>query len=177
VAAILTKPYAWRFRVAESPRFADRCLGPVAIDLADHGGDFVVWKSAGEPAYQLAVVVDDAAGGITDVVRGDDLLPSTPRQLLLYRALGLTPPRFSHVPLVVDESGRRLAKRNGDLRLATLRSAGIDPRAVVGWLAESCGWNPSARPRSPTELIASFDLATIPREPWVAHAARVATLS
>src|ERR1700734_1303026 len=71
--------------------------GPVALNLRDIGGDFVVWKSADTPAYQLAVVVDDAAQGITEVLRGDDLIPSTPRQIVLYRALGLTPPRFTHV--------------------------------------------------------------------------------
>lgn len=110
------KPFAWRFRVTESPVFADLYAGEQRIDLREHGGDFVVWKNSGTPAYQLAVVVDDAEMGVTEVVRGDDLIPSTPRQLLLYSALGLTPPSFAHVPLVVGEDGRRLAKRHGDTR-------------------------------------------------------------
>src|SRR5438093_46161 len=118
---------AWRFRVGDGRcPFVDDFLGPVDIDLRKvGGGDFVVWKSTGTPAYQLAVVVDDAAQGVTEVIRGDDLVPSTPRQLLLYRALGLTPPRFIHVPLVVGPDGRRLAKRHGDTRLQTLRDAGV----------------------------------------------------
>src|SRR5207244_8880994 len=102
------------------------------VDLRRTGGDFVVWKSAGTPAYQLAVVVDDAAQNVTEVIRGDDLVPSTPRQLLLYRALGLTPPRFAHVPLVVGADGRRLAKRHGDTRLASLRERGVQPEKLVG---------------------------------------------
>src|SRR5213078_156989 len=113
------------------------------------GGDFVVWKSAGTPAYQLAVVVDDAEMGVTEVIRGDDLVPSTPRQLLLYRGLGLVPPRFGHVPLVMGAGGRRLSKRHGDTRLATLREAGIRPEDLVGLLAWSCGWVDSIRPLAP----------------------------
>lgn len=100
------KPFCWRFRVHESPSFVDEFRGPVSIDLKTQGGDFVVWKTDGTPAYQLAVVVDDAEAGITHVIRGDDLIPSTPRQLLLYQALGLTPPSFAHVPLVVGPDGR-----------------------------------------------------------------------
>src|SRR5262249_62385540 len=117
------RPIAWRFRVTNSPSFVDEVRGPVRIDLDRLGGDFVVWKSAGTPAYQLAVVVDDADMGITEVVRGDDLVSSTPRQILLYQALGWAAPPFAHVPLVVGPDGRRLAKRHGDTRLATLRAA------------------------------------------------------
>src|SRR5262249_8019669 len=84
------RPYAWRFRVrGDSPPFHDGFRGPTQVNLREIGGDFVIWKSAGTPAYQLAVVVDDAAQGVTEVVRGDDLVPSTPRQLLLYEALRL----------------------------------------------------------------------------------------
>ena len=111
-------------------------------------GDFVVWTSLGTPAYQLAVVVDDADQGVTTVVRGDDLIPSTPRQLMLYRALGLMPPEFVHVPLVVGPDGRRLAKRHGDTRLKALREAGVRAEQVVGLLAWSCGWLPEPTPRS-----------------------------
>ncbi len=123
-ATLGNRPFAWRFRVGDGRYpFVDGFLGPVDVDLKLVGGDFVVWKSSGTPAYQLAVVVDDAAQGVSEVIRGDDLVSSTPRQLLLYRALTLTPPAFTHVPLVVGPDGRRLAKRHGDTRLATLRSA------------------------------------------------------
>ena len=159
--------FAWRFRVAESPAFADGYYGETRIDLAKNGGDFVVWKSAGTPAYQLAVVVDDAAAGVTDVVRGADLLPSTPRQLLLDRALGSAPPQFTHVPLVVGADGRRLAKRHGDTRLSTLRAAGVDPEALVGLLAWSCGWADRGERVTPHELLTRFRLAAIPPGPFV----------
>ncbi len=134
------------------------------FDMHELGGDFVVWKSANTPAYQLAVVVDDAAQGVTEVVRGDDLVPSTPRQILLYRTLGLTPPRFIHVPLVVGPDGRRLAKRHGDTRLASLRQAGVTAEALVGLLAWSCGWLPEVRPLAARDLMGRFTLETIPRE-------------
>jgi glutamyl-tRNA synthetase len=160
------KPFAWRFRVSDSPTFVDGFAGEVRIDLKQTGGDFVVWKSAGTPAYQLAVVADDIDMGITEVVRGDDLLPSTPRQLLLYRALGKTPPRFVHVPLVVGVDGRRLAKRHGDTRLATLRDSGVTPERLVGVLAKSCGWE-EWREITAKDLLPRFRLETIPREPFV----------
>lgn len=172
----LTVPYAWRFRVNHSPSFEDLVRGTTDVDLMQMGGDFVVWRSADTPAYQLAVVVDDAALGASEVIRGDDLIPSTPRQLLLYEALGLPAPRFGHVPMVVGEDGRRLAKRHGDTRLATLRDDGVDPRRLVGLLAWSCGWLAESTPITPTELIARFDLAAIPREPFVLRAEHVAWL-
>jgi glutamyl-tRNA synthetase len=153
--------------VGHSPAFVDRYRGATAIDLRQVGGDFVVWKSAGTPAYQLAVVVDDAAQGMTEVVRGDDLLPSTPRQLLLYEALGLTPPCFAHVPLVVGPDGRRLAKRHGDTRLAALRAAGVRPEALLGLLAWSCGWLPRPEPVAARDLLPLFRLEAIPAPPFV----------
>src|SRR5262249_6594415 len=105
--ALTGRSFAWRFRIGDqSPAFMDGFRGPTQVDLQKMGGDFVVWKSAGTPAYQLAVVLDDAELGITEVVRGDDLVPSTPRQLLLYEALALESPRFVHVPLVVGPDGR-----------------------------------------------------------------------
>ena len=131
----------------------------------------MVWKNQGGPAYQLAVVVDDAAAAVTEVVRGNDLIPSTPRQLLLYRALGLTPPRFAHVPLVVGEDGRRLAKRHGDTRLSALRAAGVAPEALVGLLAWSCGWQGRPDPVSPRDLLPRFRLDAIPPDPFVLTAA------
>jgi len=161
------KSFAWRFRVTDSPAFIDLFSGEQHIDLKHAGGDFVVWKNAGTPAYQLAVVVDDTAMGVTEVIRGDDLIPSTPRQLLLYRALGFTPPRFAHIPLVVGEDGRRLAKRHGDTRLAALRAAGVTAEALVGLLAWSCGWQERPEPLSARELQSRFRLNAIPHAPFV----------
>jgi glutamyl-tRNA synthetase len=166
----LGRPFAWRFRVGQNPTFTDLFAGEQRMDLQQLGGDFVIWKNAGTPAYQLAVVVDDAAMGITEVIRGDDLLPSTPRQLVLYSALGLIPPSFAHVPLVVGEDGRRLAKRHGDTRLATLRDAGVKAEAVVGLLAWSCGWIEKPEPISAKELLPLFRLAAIPKRPFVLSA-------
>ncbi len=163
----LDRPYAWRFRVTDSPAFDDLYRGPTSIDLKQLGGDFVVWKSSKTPAYQLAVVVDDAAMGITEVIRGDDLIPSTPRQLLLYRALGWTPPRFGHVPLVVGPDGRRLAKRHGDTRLVSLRQSGVKAEALLGLLTWSCGWIPKPEPVAAADLIPRFSLVSIPRTPFV----------
>jgi glutamyl-tRNA synthetase len=162
------QPFAWRLRAnGQSREFIDGFRGQTRIDPATAGGDFVIWKSAGTPAYQLAVVVDDAALGITEVVRGDDLIPSTPRQLFLYELLRLQPPHFVHVPLVVGPDGRRLAKRHGDTRLVTLRQAGVKPEALIGLLAWSCGWLPEIRPVTARELLPLFRLETIPREPLV----------
>jgi glutamyl-tRNA synthetase len=140
-AAHLDRPYCWRFRLpVQEYCFDDLFRGRVALSRQEVGGDFVVWRNDGTPAYQLAVVVDDADMGITQVVRGDDLIPSTPRQLLLYRALERTPPAFAHVPLVVGPDGRRLAKRHGDTRLASLRAAGVRHTNLLGLLAWSCRW-------------------------------------
>ena len=158
------KDYSWRFRTKDSPGFIDRFLGEQHIDLQYAGGDFIVWRLGNLPAYQLAVVVDDAAAGVTEVVRGDDLLSSTPRQLLLYRALGYDPPVFSHVPLVHGEDGRRLAKRHNGTKVSDLRTAGAKPEAVLGLLAHSCGWIDEMEPITAKELIPKFRWETIPRE-------------
>ena len=119
----------WRFRVpdGEEIHFNDNRLGAQKAIAGADFGDFVIWRKDGIPAYQLAVVVDDAAMRITEVVRGEDLLTSTFRQLLLYRALDLEPPQFFHCPLVTDESGKRLAKRHDSLSLRALRQSGADP--------------------------------------------------
>jgi glutamyl-tRNA synthetase len=160
--------FAWRVRVGEQRfPFEDGFLGAVDLDLRPIGGDFVVWKSAGTPAYQLAVVVDDAAQGVTEVIRGDDLVPSTPRQLLLYEALGLTPPSFTHVPLVVGPDGRRLAKRHGDTRLSALGAAGVRAEALLGLLAWSCGWLERPRAISCRELLPLFQMKSISPGPFV----------
>lgn len=159
---------AWRLRVPEGPvRFEDGVHGPVAFDVGATVGDFVILRADGIAAYQLAVAVDDAAMGITDVVRGDDLLASTARQLLVYRALGLAAPRFAHVPLVVGEDGARLAKRHGALSLGELRARGADPRAVAGLLAAASGLAADGARLSPGELVPAFTLARLPRAPAV----------
>jgi glutamyl-tRNA synthetase len=166
-AALADRPFAWRFRVDDSPAFTDLFRGPTHIDLRQAGGDFVVWKSTGTPAYQLAVVVDDAAQGVTEVVRGDDLVPSTPRQLLLYEALGLARPAFAHVPLVVGPDGRRLAKRHGDTRSSALRAAGVRAEALLGLLAWSCGWLGRPEPVTARDLLPRFRLDAVPARPFV----------
>jgi glutamyl-tRNA synthetase len=161
------QPFAWRFRVRdEEVSWDDGLLGTMRVNAARCGGDFVVGRSTGEPAYQLAVVHDDATMGITQVVRGDDLVSSTPRQILLYRALGWEPPEFVHVPLVIGPDGRRLAKRNNAIKLATLRARGIDVRALVGGLAQSCGLSDEVIPSRPRDWIGRFDPGRLPREPW-----------
>ena len=132
VTAAATQPKApagthWRFRVPDGERieFVDERVGKQSAVAGRDFGDFIVWRRDDVPAYQLAVVVDDAAMRISEVVRGKDLLVSTFRQLLLYRALNLTPPKFFHTQLIVDESGKRLAKRHGALSLRALRERGF----------------------------------------------------
>jgi len=122
----------WRFRVPDGERmdFLDERVGKQSAVAGRDFGDFIVWRRDDVPAYQLAVVMDDAAMQISEVVRGEDLLMSTFRQLLLYRALGLRPPKFYHAPLVVDKSGKRLAKRHGALSLRALRQSGATPEEL-----------------------------------------------
>ncbi len=124
--------FNWRFRVPAGAllEFVDGCAGPQRAVAGVDFGDFVVWRKDRIPAYQLAVVVDDAALGITEVVRGADLILSTFRQWLLYRALDLGAPAFFHVPLVTDSLGKRLAKRDGALSLRALRAAGQTPAEI-----------------------------------------------
>ncbi len=157
---------AWRFRVPEGPvGFRDGFHGECSFDVGATVGDFVVARADGVPAYQLAVVVDDAAMQVTDVLRGDDLLPSTSRQLLLFRALGLPEPRFAHVPLVVGPDGERLAKRHGALSVGELRARGEDPAAVVGSLAAASGLAPPGSRVRPADLVAGFRLEAVTRGP------------
>ncbi len=122
----------WRFRVpdGEEIAFDDAAAGPQRATAGRDFGDFLVWRRDGMPSYQFACVVDDALMGITEVVRGADLITSTFRQLLLYRALGWTAPAFHHCPLVTDEHGARLAKRHDALALRTLREAGRTPEQI-----------------------------------------------
>jgi glutamyl-tRNA synthetase len=167
-AESLTAEYAWRFRVSDRElRINDLFQGEVRCHPSRELGDFVVGKKDGTPAYQLAVVIDDHAMGVTEVCRGADLLPSAFRQLQLYEAFGWTPPQFLHVPLVTGPDGRRLAKRHGDTRISVLRDRGVPPERLLGLLAWSCGWQPDRRAVSLPDLLARFDLNQIPRTPFV----------
>jgi glutamyl-tRNA synthetase len=129
---IINRKCSWRFRVpdGETISFTDGNVGEQQFVAGKDFGDFVVWRQDDVPAYQLACAVDDAAMGITEVVRGADLLLSTARQLLLYRALGGTPPEFFHCALMLDDTGRRLAKRHDALSLRALRGQGNTPESL-----------------------------------------------
>ena len=159
----------WRFRTPEGARvaFEDGFAGRYEMDVAATLGDFPLARDEDGGGYAIAVTVDDASMGVTEVVRGDDLLPATPQQLLLYRALGLTPPSFFHVPLVVGPDGRRLAKRHGDTRIASFRAAGMRPEAVIGFLAHASGILPDKKPIGLKSLIGLFDPVRLPRGPLV----------
>ena len=157
------KAPAWRVRVPdEEIAFTDGHLGPYRENLARDCGDFYLRRADGVFAYQLAVVVDDALMGVTEVVRGGDLLSSTPRQLWLYRELGLQAPQFYHLPLLLDHEGRRLSKRDGDQSLENLR-ARYTPQEIVGRLAFACGLQDAPRPAAPQDLVGAFDWARVPR--------------
>ena len=143
--------------------FVDGLQGPYGQDLWTGCGDFPIKRSDGAWAYQLAVVVDDAAMGVTEVVRGRDLLSSTPRQLWLYEALGLKAPEFYHVPLLLAPDGRRLAKRDADLDMGALRRR-YAPEELVGLLAQLAGQQETATPVSAAELSGTFDWSKVPKE-------------
>jgi glutamyl-tRNA synthetase len=151
---------AWRFRVEPGVvSFCDEVAGRYEQDVSQQVGDFVVFRADGVAAYQLAVVVDDIAMEITHVVRGDDLLASTPRQILLYRAFGASPPRWAHLPLVVNDHGLRLAKRDGATSIAELREGGVDPSRLRAALLDTLEagprrdqWRPERIGREPVTL-------------------------
>ena len=158
------RPPAWRVQVPEETvAFTDGHLGPYAEDLARDCGDFIVRRADGGFAYQLAVVVDDALMGVTQVVRGADLLSSTPRQLWLYRTLGLKAPEFYHLPLLLAPDGRRLSKRDGDQSLEHLQ-AKYTPEQIVGRLAYVCGLTDTPAPRTPAELADGFCWDKVPKQ-------------
>jgi glutamyl-tRNA synthetase len=139
----------------------DELHGEIASDVAAEVGDFLVARRGGAPSYQLAVSVDDAASGVTEVVRGSDLLASAARQWHVQNALGLPHPRWVHVPLVTDAGGRRLAKRADDLSLAELRERGAAPEAVVAWAAASAGHELGERATA-AEVAPGFRLERVP---------------
>ena len=155
---------ALRLRVPEEERsFTDGHMGFFREHLARDCGDFLLRRSDGMFAYQLAVVVDDAAMGVTEVVRGADLLDSTPRQLYLYELLGLKAPEFIHFPLLLTSDGRRLSKRNADAGLEDLRPR-FSAAEILGKLAFLAGFNPSGEPKTARELLADFDWDRVPKE-------------
>jgi glutamyl-tRNA synthetase len=152
------RPVAWRLDAAgRSASFRDLLRGERSAEV----DDFVLWRGDDLPAYNLAVVVDDADQGIREVVRGDDLLGSTARQVLLARLLRLAVPSYAHVPLVLGPDGRRLAKRHGAVTLAQRLATGEHVEQVVGWLAASCGLVASGARLRPAELLEDFDPARI----------------
>jgi glutamyl-tRNA synthetase len=168
-AALSDRPFAWRFRVPPGlVEWDDLCLGRVALDPVRLGGDFIVARNQAGHAYQLAVVADDSAMGVNQVIRGNDLVPSTPRQILLYRQAGWPVPEFGHVSLAVETDGRRLAKRDASLKLETLRALGVDPRVLIGTLVHSFGWTHEVTRMIPVDAIGMFHpLSRQQQEPWV----------
>jgi glutamyl-tRNA synthetase len=147
--------------------FDDLIMGKRCHEPFLETGAFVVRRKDGVAAYQLAVVVDDHLMRISHVLRGADLLASTSRQVLLYRALGWEPPAWAHVPLMLGPDGARLAKRHGAVSLRELRERGVAPEAIVGWLAWSCGLVERPVDVDPRGLVGGFDLERLPKIPTV----------
>lgn len=158
-----------RFRTPDNPiTFHDALANTITENVAATVGDFIVRRSDGVIAYQLAVVVDDALMGITQVVRGSDLLSSTARQLALFDALGYPRPReFGHVPLALDPVGQRMSKRDHSSGLAPWQARGVKSEVVLGALAASCGFWPAHMPATPTDLLTAFDFSRLSRSPSV----------
>lgn len=160
---------ALRFRVEpnENVTFEDAVFGETMQNVATEVGDFIVRRSDGLFTYQLAATVDDAAMGITQVVRGADLLHSTPRQILLLRVLKAAVPDYGHIPLVLSRSGERLAKRTRPMAVRDLREAGVDPERIVGAMAHTLGLIDRSEPVAARELVDKFRWRKIEREPWM----------
>ena len=164
----------WRFRVSENTivSFDDVFAGNYEQGVSEVLGDFPLARDEFGAGYTLACTVDDLLMGVTEVVRGDDLLAATPAQILLARALskamdGCRLPSYCHVPLVVGRDGKRLAKRHGDTRIATYREQGKSPEEILGFLAASCGWAEKGEFVSLCDLLTRFDLGTIPHSPFM----------
>jgi len=146
--------------------FVDRVHGAQKVDLARQVGDFVLRRGDGVISYQLAVTVDDITQGVTEVVRGADLLSSTARQIFLCRSLGAEAPTYAHAPVVVGPDGERLAKRARGVPIRDQREAGVDPRVIVAYLARALGLaGPEEVCLWPGELVARFSWDRIPRGP------------
>ncbi len=149
----------WRFIVSNNPfHIEDQLLGSTSFPHLD---DFVVWTKNDTPAYQLAVVVDDTRQGITDVIRGHDLLESAAWQSQIYHALGTPPPAWWHLPLVVGEDGRRLAKRHGDTRLLTYHRQGMKSEQILGLIAKWCRVTDEYQAISANEFLTAFDIEAV----------------
>lgn len=168
----------WRFKVPENTvvAFDDAFAGHCEQDVSSTLGDFPLARDEFGAGYTLACAVDDLLMGVTEVIRGDDLLPATPAQILLARALKNSGVRsfghsviasYCHVPLVVGKDGKRLAKRHGDTRIATYREAGKAPEELIGFLAASCGWAAKGERVTLADLVPRFDLGTIPHSPFM----------
>ncbi len=173
---------SWRFRVPAGTRvvFEDVFAGRQEMDVAATLGDFPLARGASGIGYTLAATLDDILMGVTEIVRGDDLLPATPAQILLARrihevmgcplAAEAVPFSYLHVPLVVGPDGRRLAKRHGDTRIASFREAGWTAERLLGFLAASCGWCREGESLALRDLLPRFTLETLPKTPFVVPA-------
>ncbi len=163
------KPAAWRVRIPDKPlHWTDAFMGEQTTDVQQQVGDFVVAAKSGLPAYQLAVVVDDARQKVTEVVRGDDLIRSAARQQWLYQFLDVGPlPRYWHLPLVLGEDGHRLAKRHGDSRLSFYREQGISVNRIIGLLAYWSGIGSVRQPMTAPQFCEAFDIGNLPTGPVV----------
>ena len=169
----------WRFRVPDgcTISFTDVFAGPYKQDISATLGDFPLARDEGGAGYTLAATLDDLLMGVTEVVRGDDLLPATPAQILLSQTLTSTlhlhlfspPISYCHLPLVVGPDGKRLAKRHGDTRIAYYRENGRSPEEIIGYLAASCGWCAPGTSISLAALLPRFTLSAIPHTPFVAE--------
>ncbi len=162
---VKTGPAAIRMKVPSEGKgilsFTDGHYGMQTIDLTTHCGDFIVRRKDGAWAYQLAVVVDDALMGINEVVRGCDLLLSSPQQIYLAQQLGFAPPHFTHLPLLCNKQGQRLSKRDQSLDMAALRTSNT-PEEIIGMLAHAAGLQQSNEPITAQELIGEFSWDKIP---------------
>lgn len=167
--AISPRKPCWRFKVESgtSVSFVDNFAGPYSQEIDKVLGDFPVARDKDGAGYTLAVVVDDLDMGVTEVVRGDDLLAATPAQILITRALGAADLQYCHVPLVVGPDGKRLAKRHGDTRVAAFREAGMNPKKLLGLIANSLGIAEKGEEVTLSDLLPRFDLAHLPRTPWI----------
>ena len=162
---------SWRFVVDNSvTSYCDGLYGPQISCVQDWSGDFVIAQNLQAIAYQLAVVVDDHHHGVTHVLRGDDLLASTHRQLQLYRALNWTPPQFTHLPLLIGKDGQRLAKRHGDWKVSHLRKLGHSPEKVLGLMAWTLGLCEKGSDLSLSQFLSMFKLEALQRQAFTLDA-------
>lgn len=159
--------HSWRFKANDhETSFIDGLHGPQNSRVCEWSGDFIIAKDHDHISYQLAVVEDDHLHGITHVIRGDDLLMSTHRQIQLYEALGYSPPHFIHLPLLIGEDGQRLAKRHGDWKISTLRAQGYLPEDIIGLIAWTLDLQPKPLAMTLHDITVAFDLSQLSRKPF-----------